>query len=50
MYLQYTSSSKKFIYIDYQYIMQQLMKFVQTNRTIRDGLRRWEEWVGKQIH
>ena len=25
------------------------MKFAQTNRTIRDGLRRWEEMVGKQI-
>ncbi len=30
---QYSSSLKKFIYIDYQYIMQQSMKFAQTNRT-----------------
>ena len=25
------------------------MKFTQTNRTIRDGLRRLKEWVDKQI-
>jgi len=25
---------KKFIYIDYQHIMQKTMKFAQTNRTI----------------
>ena len=31
---QYSSSLKKFIYIDYQYIMQQSMNFAQTNRTV----------------
>ncbi|WP_373179400.1 hypothetical protein, partial [Alistipes sp. DJF_B185] len=31
---QYSSSLKKFIYIDYQHIMQKTMKFAQTNRTI----------------
>ena len=31
---QYSSSLKKFICIDYQYIMRQSMKFAQTNRTI----------------
>lgn len=31
---QYSSSLKKFIYIDYQYIMQKTMKFAQTNRTV----------------
>ena len=40
---QYSSSLKKFIYIDYQYIMQQPMKFAQTNHTILGGLRRWED-------
>ena len=25
------------------------MKFAQTNRTVWDGLRRWEEWVDKQF-
>ena len=44
---QYSSSLKKFIYIDYQYIMQQSMNFAQTNRTVWDGLRRWEEKVRK---
>jgi len=24
------------------------MKFAQTNCTVWDGLRRWEEWVDKQ--
>ena len=32
---QYSSSLKKFIYIDYQYIMQKTMKFAQTNSTLR---------------
>ena len=31
---QYSSSLKKFIYIDYQYIIQHSMKFAQTNRTV----------------
>ena len=46
---QYSSSLKKFIYIDYQYIMQQSMKIAQTNRTVWDGLRRWEERRDKLI-
>ena len=31
---QYSSSLKKFIYIDYQYIISQPMKFAQTNRAV----------------
>ena len=45
---QYSSSLKKFICIDYQYIMQQSMKFAQTNHAVWDGLGRWEEWRDKQ--
>ena len=29
-----SSSLKKFIYIDYQYIMQKTIKFAQTKRTV----------------
>ena len=38
---QYSSSLKKFIYIDYQHINPVLMKFAQTNRTVWDDEREW---------